>query len=238
MEYVMTSKTTNEKLIASVSTALSESNKWITSRNYSTVDPITYKTKQLPIDKKSNIDYAASLFYVHRIAECVEFWKTDILDEQVSKEILKWNEEGMLCAYTSVLLWCLLYENEVFNEDEMRLVQGYHKHKTQGMLGALGLFGNEPDDRTGVHAWVEVSGSVIDLSIVQEQGTFDFPAETAIIEEIPFGMELTGWQEGKEIVMAYAHQIALEQNMKYDEWIDYHKWQSRIMAMEIILKES
>lgn len=77
---------------------------------------------------------------------------------------------------------------------------------------------------------------LLDLSIIQEEGMFDFPSMPIIIEEIPHGMELTGWQEGKDTVKKYAHQIAQEQNMKYYEWIYYHKLQVNKMILKYMQK--
>lgn len=227
---------TEENANVTFSKVLNESEKWVTGYDYSKIDPVEYKSKKMPGSKKRNFELASSLFYVQSISECIEYWKTETLDKQVSDEVEKWNNEGMLCAYTSVLLWCLLYENGVFNADEMRMVQGYYRHIDQGILATLGLFGDKPIYQCGLHAWVEVSGSVIDLSIVQEQSTFNFPGLPAIVEDIPAGMELSGWREGKETVKKYARQIAKEQNMNYYEWINYHKLQAEKMAREHLEK--
>ena len=238
MQYEIIQTPTKENLNATNSKVLNDSGQWITSYDYSNINPMEYKSKHLLESKKRNFEYASSIIYVQTISECIEFCKTDTLDKQAAEEALKWDDEEMLCVYTSVLLWCLLYENGVFSANEMKLAQGYFTHINQGILETLGVFGDVPSYKLGLHAWVEVSGSVIDLSIVQEQSTFRFHGIPSIIEEIPAGMELTGWEEGKETVKRYARQIAKEQNMKYYDWINYHKLQAEKMIVGHLKKAS
>lgn len=207
---------------------------WKTSYNYNQLKPIISKSKEIDQEWLKKSAFLKSTLYVQSLAAANETWRLDEIDETTRKELKTWDGRGGFCIYTSVLLWCLLYESGLFEDDQLKLVQGFYKHPTQGFLTQL--IAKPPPLQIGLHSWVHADGRVLDFSIIQERSCFDFNGEAYIMGNIPKGMELVGWEEGKVTVKKYAREIAKESGFNYYDWVMYHKLQANFKVGEMLRK--
>lgn len=191
---------------------------WITSYQYNDHEPSFFeKNNSIPWSKKGAW-FNAILLYVHNIAKKTIQMDLEKLEGQTANEVEFWDRQGMLCVYTSVLHASLLHELGIAKSQELQLIQGYYKHISGGYFRDI-----LDMSHVGVHAWITLCGGVLDISIIQEQAFFDFETLPWIVEKVPVGMELTGWQEDWDLIKRYARKIAQESGMTYYEWIAYHK---------------
>lgn len=201
---------------------------WKISKKYIFDDLQTYQSKSLNYKLRRNPQFATICLYMAFITNQYGNYKFDEIPKLAFNELSAWDGKGGFCIYSSVLSFCLLYENGIFNVDELRLVQGYYKHPTQGLLSVL----TESKWQVGLHSFITAQGSVIDFGICQEMCVFDF--DGYILGDIPDGMEMYGWEEDITIVKAYAREIARESGMTYREWINRHNMDSLLVAREEI----
>jgi hypothetical protein len=204
---------------------------WKTSKKYIVDDLQTYQSKAIK-QSRFNSQFATTFIYVSEITSNFGDNKFDGIPKLALNELLRWDGKGGFCIYSAVLSYCLLYENGAFNKDELKLVQGFYKHPTEGIL-QLFNFNNQ---QVGLHAFITADGSVVDFAICQERCVFNF--DGSILGELPDGMELYGWEEDFSIVKEYAREIARESGLTYRQWINGHSWDSLIVAKDEIKKIS
>jgi len=200
---------------------------WKVSRKYIVDEVKPYKSKPIN-NSKIKSQFATIYLYLEFITNHYAEYKFDGIPELAQKELYTWDNKGGFCIYSSILSFCLLYEDGIFNNDDLKLVQGFYKHPTQGILQLLNCTGQQ----VGIHAFITADGAVIDFGICQEKCVFDF--DGYILGDIPEGMELYGWEEDFQIVKAYAREIARESGMTYRNWIERHKYDSLLVAKEAL----
>ncbi|WCF11494.1 hypothetical protein NDS46_31550 (plasmid) [Paenibacillus thiaminolyticus] len=150
-------------------------------------------------------------------------------DPPLLGEVSRYEQEGKLCVYLSILTYTLLMHHGITNDREMKYVQGYYHHKNEATNWIAGLLGNE---HVGSHAWITIGKAVIDISIKQEENFFQFDGYPAILGEVPPRMLLKGFSEPKKTVNKYVEHFAKQRKLSIDEWIAYHNQQ-----MENLLKK-
>lgn len=204
---------------------------WKTSYDYNKQEPIIAKSKKLDKIIFREKEFIKILIYIQMLAEYTDSCNWEKVDERAENELKTWDGKGGFCIYISVLLWCLLYETGMFEDDQLKLIQGYYNHPTQGAIAQL--IKGQPL-QIGIHAWIQVDGCVMDFAIVQERSCFNFDSEPIIMGKIPEEMQLVGWEEGRNIVEEYAKEIVQESDTNYYDWIKYHNNQAEIMTRRIL----
>lgn len=207
--------------------------KWHTGYDYFSKESKVFESKEIPIEYQKNSYYTMCVLYCQELAQKACEFDYEDLDPIVRKELSTAEEKGGFCIYLSVLLYCLFSKLKVFKDEELRLVQGYYRHPMQGILSS---FIEDPPDQLGLHSWITACDAVMDFSILQEESCFNFPDGAYIVEYIPEGMTLIGWEEEKKTVLQYAYDISKSSNMNYFEWIDYHMKQAAKISTEILEK--
>lgn len=132
------------------------------------------------------------------------------------KEAWHWESEGAMCIHISVILYSLLIEEKVFTPNSLQYVQGYYYHETRTDSPIALMLGKE---HIGLHAWLLTRGSVIDITIGQENRVFDFGDFDFVLGEVHEGLLLKGINEPKKIVDNYVKDFAKNLGISKEEWI-------------------
>ena len=194
-------------------------NKWRMSHDYRRAAPTVFESFPLDFEIKSNTEFMSFVCYLAFLNESMVTGKHSAMDEWLRKEVVEWDRRGGLCIYTSVLLWCLIRENNIVADSELKYIQGLYNHPTNhSVMATIDNITNH----TGLHAFITLKGAVVDFSIIQEGYVFNLGDYPFIIGEIPSEMILNGWTESEDIVKQYAREIAGFSGMTYHEWIAKH----------------
>lgn len=153
------------------------------------------------------------------------------IPKHVKNEIAEYERKGGQCIYLSVLLYNMLHRKGIGN-GSLKYCQGYYSHRCREDNPLGRLLG---EYHMGLHAWVELNHSVIDISIKQEDTFFDFKDEEFIFGEVPEGLRFIGYEETHIVAKEYARDIAKFSEMNYFEWIDSHI-QAAINNSEVYLE--
>lgn len=194
--------------------------KWIQSYIYDKEDAVQFQTTSAPSTEKEELFriyfYYMSLLFEELFDNQAKF----VTSSTIRKELTHWNEEGGLCIYLSVLLYGLLEQDDVFDTDDLKLVQGYNAYRSNNPF-VQALFNNP--ELLNFHVWLAFNGSVIDISVAQERESYQFGDTQFILGEIPVGFEMVGFIENKETVNKYMEKFSSRMNMSVNEWLFFHK---------------
>ena len=193
--------------------------KWRMSHDYRSAAPTVFESNPLDFAIKSNTEFMSFVCYLAFLTDSMVTGKHSAMDMWARREIVEWDQRGGLCIYASVLLWCLIRENSIVADSELKYIQGLYNHPTNHSV--MMMF-DDITTNTGLHAFITVKGAVVDFSIYQEACVFDLGDYPFIIGEIPDGMILSGWVESEGVIKEYAREIAEFSGMTYHEWIAKH----------------
>jgi hypothetical protein len=227
----LTEDISEEELCAFTSRVYME--KWKTSYDYRCTESIPFKSKKIDPKILANNEFMAFSLYISHLTDKALEYRFDSLEGMVGKEFKEWDRRGGMCIYISVVHYCLLLESRIIDEQNIKLIQGYYSHPTHGILSLISNLQNQ----AGIHAFISINGSVIDFSIKQEESTFDFPNHSFILGDIPEGMNLGGWPEGKDVAKQYGREIARFSGLNYYDWIDKHLSYAYKIAIENLERE-
>lgn len=198
---------------------------WFVGYKYEENKAISFRGKLPSMELISNPNFFRNFVYVNVLFDVASVYGSDVeVNRDVLDEVFKWNEKGGLCIFFSVLLYQLLLEDRVVDKEKMKYIQGYYYHKAREDNPLVKMIFGE--HHAGYHAWLAIEGSVIDVSIKQEQECFDFKDKPFILGEVPKGIELVGFEENEETVRKYVDLFLKEAGKSYDEWIRLHKEQA------------
>jgi len=197
-----------------------------------------YKGKDLEASIKKNPEFMKTVMYIAELFESSE-WnnravKLPTFHEKIRKELVKWEENGELCLYLSVACYALLEKSQVFNDREMKLIQGYFLHKPDTDNALARMMG---DTHVGIHAWISIKGSVLDLSIGQERDFFNFNEVAVVMGKVPEGMTFKGYQEPKKVLQKHIQKYAKFAELSEEEWRQLHLNESNKKFAEFLQEE-
>lgn len=205
---------------------------WIQSKEYKKELFTTFSSKPLPQALLKNELFRKNIFYIDSLYRAVDnFCYSEFLDnKEVINEACYWNDKGGFCIYLSVLLYGLLIYDGLCSEEDIHLVQGYTQYKPNGVISQM----FNVDTITNFHAWLSIKDSVVDISIRQERGYYEFKqGEEIILGEIPEGIKFSGVKETKETVCRYFSKIIDRSNKKnFTLWIKNHS----LLALDTTIK--
>ncbi|MFJ7982382.1 hypothetical protein ACIQ1D_19150 [Lysinibacillus xylanilyticus] len=203
-------------------------NRWTRSYSYLKSKPIQAKN----IDIKNALPYVKNnpklgdfLLYVTTLAIEIDSVQSDIpLD--IYNEVNYWNfEKGGYCMYMSVLLYGLLTRNNVVDASNLSYYQGFYDFDIPNdeRFAIARIVFNER--QMGVHAWLTLKDSLIDLTASQNKTVFDFEFSEApiILGKFPNGYNLFGFKENQETIEWYWKLFAEHRGMTVDEWFTMHE---------------
>ncbi|WBL16859.1 hypothetical protein [Sutcliffiella sp. NC1] len=114
-----------------------------------------------PRKEAKNVPFCLS--YVNKLSFTAMYGDSDLQDKFDLTEINEWNDNGGLCIYTSVLLYCLLSITD--SRGKVEYVQGFfHFDGIYNMMFSEGTM--------GLHAFLVMDKYVIDVFIQQLQDYF------------------------------------------------------------------
>lgn len=208
---------------------------WISSFDYTAGTTTTFKGSTLNKDLARNPFFHKNLHYVMDIQNYIQDFMARPRDSKLPKmtldEITTWERNGGQCIYLSALLCELLLYDKVVSPDDIYLCQGYYKHECRED-NAIGMLMGKT--HIGLHAWLEIKGSIVDISIAQEDQFFDFKGQPFILGEAPEGMDLIGFKEPRETAKNYCRKIARENGSVYLDWIKMHSQSSTRRFLEMM----
>ncbi|MGX5609945.1 hypothetical protein ACWKTZ_26610 [Bacillus cereus] len=202
------------------------SQKWYRSHSYTKGKSKVYGSKEIDqaaIQNKDLFDrYIAYAKYLY------DNTVTGIMPKDLEEDAVRWDNEGC-CIYNSVVLYLLLTSDDVVRKENIQYVQGMAKCTLSiPMLGmgvdSLGKPFTQERPYAGLHAWISIQESVIDLTTEQFQRIhFRLGRDKYILGKIPKGMELIGFPETEHIVLKLAKKFAKSAKMELEEWIAFHR---------------
>jgi len=226
-EYNLDKNCNREDIIRLIDISFERFNK---SYHYETGREIESKSKALPEKFINNKTFMQHIHYGQTLALSYLNDNFNELDTKLKNEITAAEEEGGLCIYVSIVLYCLLIESRLVNIKDIDYMQGYYKHELRKDFPLFIPFGK---NHLGLHSFLKVKGSTIDVCIVpQEQMFFDFGDEDIILGNIPDGLELIGFKESFGTVMEYVKKYTEKADLTYNQWIRYHQLNSEIIMLQ------
>lgn len=195
--------------------------KFITSFDYDDLEMERFSGAKLNESLTSNIDFISNLSYIGFLFEIIREWsfvETD-LPKPIANELLEWEQDGGQCIYLSFLLYALLRHDGI-SDSNITYCQGMYWHKCRDDNPLGKLLG---ENQSGLHAWLEVKGAIVDISIGQEEQFFDFKGPAMVLGELPSGLDFYGFRELKSTPKEYARKAARKMGTTYVDWVQAHK---------------
>lgn len=195
--------------------------KFITSFDYESKEMERFYGVKPNESLLKNIDFISNLSYIGFLFEIIGEWsfaKTD-LPKPLANELLEWEQDGGQCIYLSFLLYALLRHDGI-SDSNITYCQGMYWHKCREDNPMAKVFG---ENHSGLHAWLEVKGAIVDISIGQEEEFFDFRGPAIVLGELPSGLDYYGFREAKSTPKEYARKAARKMGKTYVEWVSTHK---------------
>lgn len=200
---------------------------WLTSYDYKKQKPIHYQSQQAP-EHLFNAQTIKPILYLTKLTHAALYEDHNLVspflkkEDTAWKEVLKYNENGGLCIYASVLLYYLLLESNEISKNKLSFMQGYYHHEFPDQHLLKNTYQN---GAFGLHSYILFEDYVIDTTIHQVAFNF-YPGEHKefnFIGETTGGINLYGFKETNKTVHKYAKKIARNSNMTTEEWIEYHQ---------------
>lgn len=141
------------------------------------------------------------------------------------------DNKGWLCTYLSVLIAAILYEDAAFYTNEISLVQGFYKHALRPDFPDFVPFSKL---QTGVHCFLYVGETVVDIGIGSQELFYDFHADPCFVGEVPQSMELYGFLESFPTIKEYARHFSGAAGKTYYDWIGNHRAFERKTIRELV----
>jgi len=193
--------------------------KWKTSFLYKKKNVKKFDSKPLNNTLMRDIDFTKFIAYISNIYDYLLTGDTHGIEEWIIKEVEEWEIKGGMCIYLSVLLYSLLSSELKICTDCLRYVQGFYRHDIREDYPSFFPWAGQ---HNGIHSWITLDDSIIDIAIRQQEYFFDFKGKPFVLGDIPEGLTYMGFIESKVIVNGYIREILDFSKMHYDTWIRKH----------------
>lgn len=198
---------------------------WKRGYSYIKRKPHLMRSKQVS-NSVRNEKFVQYIVYMHDLAEANERHNYKTLPSQSGKELKHWDENGGYCIYLSVLLYGLLTKYNIVSKDEIKYYQGYYDFMLRDDFPS---FLPIPKRHIGLHAWITIDGSVIDVTANQNMSFFDFKFESdinIILGKYPNKYRLVGFEETDKTIEEYFKMFSDFSSQSVDEWLEFHHQES------------
>lgn len=194
---------------------------WDTSYDYNKVKLAEFPSKELSPSVINSKPFIKCVTYVSTIVHRLRLHDFSVLPEETFQlaitEIKRADEQGDLCLYTSVLLYSLL--KEWYPKHRLKFVQGFYMHRFQeGSFPRL-----IAEMLTGVHVFLTLDGSPLDVSLQQIGDQYDDTEEWLVTGVLPEDTRLFGYEESEKIIDKYRYRIVKKSGLSEEEWMAQHK---------------
>lgn len=193
--------------------------KWFASYDYNLDNIKHFNTVPLREEVRKNLDFRKSVAYIMSLYDCLMNGESYGYDKWVIDEVEEWEIKGGNCLYFSVLLYNLLMVDTVGCPECIKYVQGFYRHNVRADYPSFLPWSGQ---HNGLHAWVSIDGSIVDIAIKQQEMFFDFKDEPFVIAKIPDGLTYMGWEESQETVFRYTKEICEFSKKPFALWIAEH----------------
>jgi len=197
---------------------------WKRGYSYNKRKPQSMRSKHIPaLMRQPQFAHYAS--YMQIMANSMHQYSFSRHHDDVKKELTHWDSEGGYCIYMSVLLYGLLTRDKVISTEDISFYQGYYDFPLREDMPSFFPF---PKRQLGIHAWLTVAGSVVDVTANQNMQFFDFKFNKLdiILSEYPKEYKLVGFKETEETINSYLEFFSGFLGLTIEEWIEFHKRES------------
>ena len=203
--------------------------RWARSFSYTKSKPTLMKNidieKSLPYVNNRK-ELAKYLTYLTRISIDMNTFCQSKTPTDIYMEVQHWESKGGYCIYMSALFYGLLIRNNIVDASNLSYYQGFYDFdipKNDDRFAIARMMFNER--QIGIHAWLTLKDSLIDLTASQNRTVFDFDFGKApiILGKFPSGYNLFGFKESKDTLEAYWKRFADHKGMSVDEWFSMHE---------------
>lgn len=190
-----------------------------TSYEYTKDNIISYSSKELNKILESESSFAVSINYISTLFDYLLTGNTHDISNDVLDEVTEWEIKGASCTYFSVLLYYLITIQNVACKDCVKLVQGFYRHEIRNDYPTFYPWAGQ---HNGIHSWITIQNSIIDIAIKQQERFFDFKGKPYVMGEIPEGLIYMGWEESKDTALLYLNDILKFSKKNLHEWFNMH----------------
>lgn len=198
--------------------------KWVQSKTYTPDDFVVFSSKEIAPAILESPLFIKNVLYVDNLYRTLSKVQYYDISKRIEDEISQWDDDGGLCIYLSVVMYWLFFFDKLCKKENMNLVQGFVRYPPSPFAK---MFNPSDTLLTSFHSWLSVNDCVIDLSIRQEAGFFDFKNSSPIIlGKLPEDLIMKGIKEPENTVLVYTAKILNKYNMDFTDWLKEHVTES------------
>ncbi|WP_028560620.1 hypothetical protein [Paenibacillus pinihumi] len=207
---------------------------WFVGFDYKIDDVISFDGKEFFESHENQISIL--LFYIQYLYANADKENVLYIDENTKQELYWHQNNGGLCIYLSIVLYFLLRTYSEIENDNIIYCQGYYDVTVNDLDTFLecGQAG-----KIGLHAWLEVNDSVVDVSIkqIENERIYKFKEKPFyVLGKVPEGIEYNGFRETHSCAKKYVKKMIKSNGIKREEWIHNHNQNALRVIYSLIQK--
>jgi len=191
----------------------------ITTYEYTEKNIISFTSRDINVKMTENMNFARIVNYISVLFDYLVTGEKRNIDEDVLNEVDEWEIKGANCIYLSILLYLMLVTEELVCNDCMKFYQGFYRHDIRKDYPSFYPWAGQ---HNGLHSWITIQGSIIDIAIRQQERFFDFEGCPYVLGKFPEGLIYMGWEESKDTVFQYFINIVKSSKKGVKQWIAMH----------------
>ena len=159
--------------------------------------------------------------YMNYLIDTQDFTFDHIENPLIRNELSYWANNGGYCIYMSILFIAVATNSGLLQKQDIHYYQGVYEYRgNRDLVLLIPAF----ERQLGLHAWLCINNSVVDLTANQHASTFDGAISKLpiVIGEYNPNYKLTGFKETPTTIDWYMNKFSQFQHMSVDEWITYH----------------
>lgn len=198
---------------------------WLRGYSYIKRNPQSMRSRNLPHSIQTPL-FAQYALYMQMLDKNVDKDFCEISPE-IKKEVQHWNNEGAYCIYMSILFYALLRKSKLVKEEDVSFYQGYYDFQ---LRDDFPTFLSVSERQIGIHAWLTIQGSVVDITANQNSYLFDFGFKeiSVILGNYDPDYRLVGFKETQDTINTYLKKFSDYSGKTIDEWINSHHKESAV----------
>ncbi|MEK5183295.1 hypothetical protein [Paenibacillus sp. FSL P4-0288] len=199
--------------------------KWNVGYEYAPENLVTFVGSKILVEQQHEIIiFLYYIQYLYKYADDPD--EARYLDANTKNELLRYQKDGGLCIHLSIVLYFLLLKYSTIKKSNLAYCQGFYRIR---FIEADDIINHLSNEKSGLHAWLELDNAIIDISINQISVN-----QVPILGVIPENVELKGFRETHECAKVYAKQMANYLGLKRKKWIANHEKNAKRVWVEFL----